>query len=142
MFGSIPILLTATKPTIPGFGLQNKVNDEFVDTELTMVANINPLQPKIWDSFRLQGVNIEKIILNNDQLNPESSTITVLGLDHFMNTYSIVENLDDLYVGEIPLTEQYDFLRGFYLTVQMCGLKSLNQVKLNYLSLNYRNDVL
>jgi len=164
MFGSIPILLTATKVTIPGFGLQNQTYNRIVDTEsgvvgsgnpalesydpswlqteLTMVANVNPLVPKIWDSFRLQGVNIEKIVLNNDQLNPESSTVTVLGLDHFMNTYSIVENLDDLYVGEITLTQQYDFLRGYYLTVRICGLKSLNQVKLNYLSLNYRNDVL
>lgn len=141
MFGSIPIILTTTKVIIPGFGLQNKVSDVFVDTELTMVANVNPLQPKIWDAFRLQGVNIEKIVLNNDQLTPETSTVTVLGLDHFMNTYSIVENLDDLYVGEIPLTGQYDYLRGYYLTVRMCGLKSLSQVKLNYLSLIYRNDV-
>lgn len=142
MFGSIPILLTALKVTIPGFGLQNKVSDVFVDTELTMVANVNPLVPKIWDSFRLQGVNIEKVILNNDQLTPESSTIEILGTDHFMNTFILVENLDDLYVGEIPLTQQYDYLRGYYVTVRICGLKSLNQAKLNYLSLNYRNDVL
>lgn len=164
IFGKIPVALAGTYITIPGFGLQNQTYNRIVDAELgvvgsgnpalesydpswlqaelTMVANVNPLQPKIWDSFRLQGINIEKIILNNDQLNPESSTITVLGLDHFMNTYSIVENLDDLYVGEIPLTQQYDFLRGYYLTVRICGLRSLNQVKLNYLSLNYRNDVL
>ena len=143
MFGSIPIILTATDVNIPGFGLQNQAYGQIVDTELTMVANVNPMQPKIWDSFRLQGVNIEKIILNNDQLNPETSTIIVLGTDHLMNQFSIVENLDDVYVGEIPLTENYDYLRGYYVTVRICGLKVLGlQPKLNYLTLNYRNDAL
>ena len=140
-FSLIPIISHVDQLVIPGYGVQNKVNGNFVRTELTLVGNTDPNSKKIFDSFRMQGKNIEEIILTNDQFISRMSIAKIIGIDGRLNQYSIVENLDDLYVGEVPFTDQYDYLRGYCVVLKFKGLDTTNQVVFNSIILNIRRDI-
>jgi hypothetical protein len=141
LLNSLPVTAANGKLTIPGFGIQNKAYGNFVSTFLTMVANRESMSQKVFESFRLTGENIQEILLTSDKVSFGHSLIKILGVDKRLWKYSIIKSLNNLYVGEIPLNGNYDYLRGFYTTVKFAGFPDTQQVKLSNLILNLRKDI-
>jgi hypothetical protein len=149
LVASIPITCNFGALSIPGYGDYSKVDGSYVEVSLTMVANDNPFSRKIFDSFICSCENVAQIICTAK--NGTVSTINILEVINELGSlyrFSIIDQDNDgEYIGEMPLTDIYDYLRGFYATVKIVGFQDPNilgltePVSLNSLILNVRNDI-
>jgi hypothetical protein len=149
LVNSIPITLSSGTLSIPGHGDFSKENGSYIEVSLTMVANDNPFSRKIFDSFICSCKNVAQIVCTAK--NGTISTINILETVNdmgFLYRFSIIDmDNDGDYIGETPLTDMYDYLRGFYATIKIIGYQDpsitglTEPVSLNSLILNVRNDI-